>query len=648
MNVYKNISIVLVVVGLASWATAGIQDRFSDIELMPKPDNYIKMPDLGANPSGNPLSGEGRIFINSDTLYFENDSGTITSLTASAVTPNLTGAYQSGNTLTMDSSGDFLIQSNPDTNPGTVVFDTITGSGNLDDAIRVTTTSGGVTDAIDLSDAGIVNAINVGENTISGTSAVIDFTNFDVDASGNVTAGGAIYQSAVAAAASGNVNLTVDAAGTGTITIGGTSTGLVAIPNNNVDMFGSSVDIGNAASDTLTITSIIDSNVTLHDGTTDSPSLILKDATDETATITKVDGGNLTVTPNAGTQSLNVLTGNLAVGNGSPGTASMNGEDAYIEGELEVDGAVQLDGALTAAGTIAAAGNITIDDGVGDSPSITLQDATNETAVIVKGDSSFMTITTAAADGVNVLVGNLKVGNGTPDVAQNGEDAYVEGTLEVDAATTLDSTLTVAGTLQQNEEIDINLDANDEEIDVNSTAADYAAGSGIVTVYDDSTGQTNASYLLRLAREADADAQDHFILCEDNSTGAAANGDDMFKVDTGGEVTTAGAINAGGFYNCTADSELTIATGAITATKSYHNVDTEGDAASDDLDTISGGTDGDIIVLTANNAGRTVVIKNGTDNIICGADISLDNTGDTATLIYDGTNWLLISSSNNN
>lgn len=43
-----------------------------------------------------------------------------------------------------------------------------------------------------------------------------------------------------------------------------------------------------------------------------------------------------------------------------------------------------------------------------------------------------------------VRTGNLSVGNGTPDVAQDGEDAYVEGTLEVDGATRLDSDLTVS------------------------------------------------------------------------------------------------------------------------------------------------------------------------------------------------------------
>ena len=89
--------------------------------------------------------------------------------------------------------------------------------------------------------------------------------------------------------------------------------------------------------------------------------------------------------------------------------------------------------------------------------------------------------------------------------------------------------------------------------------------------------------------------------------------------------------------------ELTIATGAVTVTGSYHNIDTEADGA-DDLATINGGTDGMRLVIRANNDGRTVVVKDGTGNIQCAGDCTLDNTQDTMELIYDGTltAWLEI------
>lgn len=39
----------------------------------------------------------------------------------------------------------------------------------------------------------------------------------------------------------------------------------------------------------------------------------------------------------------------------------------------------------------------------------------------------------------------LKVGNGTPGVTMNGEDVYIEGTLEVDGATQFDGASTING-----------------------------------------------------------------------------------------------------------------------------------------------------------------------------------------------------------
>jgi hypothetical protein len=93
--------------------------------------------------------------------------------------------------------------------------------------------------------------------------------------------------------------------------------------------------------------------------------------------------------------------------------------------------------------------------------------------------------------------------------------------------------------------------------------------------------------------------------------------------------------------------EVTIASGVITASKSYHEVDTESDASTDDLDTINGGSKGMYLVLTAANSARTVVVKDGTGNIQCSGDFSLTHINDTITLIYNGSSWLEISRSNN-
>lgn len=79
--------------------------------------------------------------------------------------------------------------------------------------------------------------------------------------------------------------------------------------------------------------------------------------------------------------------------------------------------------------------------------------------------------------------------------------------------------------------------------------------------------------------------------------------------------------------------------------------DTQGAAATDDLDTIQAGTGslrrGQELVVVAANTARTIVLKDGTGNLKLAGDMSLDNTEDTIRLIYNGTNWLELSRSNN-
>jgi hypothetical protein len=89
-------------------------------------------------------------------------------------------------------------------------------------------------------------------------------------------------------------------------------------------------------------------------------------------------------------------------------------------------------------------------------------------------------------------------------------------------------------------------------------------------------------------------------------------------------------------------TELTIASGAITVTQPLHTVDTESNAASDDLDTVTAAVgSGEIVHLRAENAARTVVVKHGTGNIVLSdnADFSLDEVEKSITLIRKGSSW---------
>lgn len=91
---------------------------------------------------------------------------------------------------------------------------------------------------------------------------------------------------------------------------------------------------------------------------------------------------------------------------------------------------------------------------------------------------------------------------------------------------------------------------------------------------------------------------------------------------------------------------VTIASGAITIIGEWHQVETEGAAATDDLDTINGGYDGRIVTLKAVNSARDVVVKDGT-NLKLAGDMTLNNVEDTITLRYMGGTWFELCRSDN-
>jgi len=90
---------------------------------------------------------------------------------------------------------------------------------------------------------------------------------------------------------------------------------------------------------------------------------------------------------------------------------------------------------------------------------------------------------------------------------------------------------------------------------------------------------------------------------------------------------------------------LTIASGAITKTRSHHTVDTEGGASADYLDTINGGSEGEALLIRPANGARVTILRSGIGNILLpsGGTMSLDNAGKYVLLIFNGTNWCVIS-----
>ncbi len=162
-----------------------------------------------------PTGTDGAIYYNSNLASFRcYQGGAWTNcITASGGFVSLQNAYDNGNTISTDASGDIAFTLNNQNftianaagATGSTTFSLTDGANatpasqlvlitnnDVNEAVAngltIGAAAGGITDGLDVSDTDIVNAINVGDNTILGTTAVIDFTNFDVSSAGAITA----------------------------------------------------------------------------------------------------------------------------------------------------------------------------------------------------------------------------------------------------------------------------------------------------------------------------------------------------------------------------------------------------------------------------------------------------------------------------
>jgi len=93
----------------------------------------------------------------------------------------------------------------------------------------------------------------------------------------------------------------------------------------------------------------------------------------------------------------------------------------------------------------------------------------------------------------------------------------------------------------------------------------------------------------------------------------------------------------------------TIAAGAISAVCSRIKVETQGGAATDNLDTINNGLDGAILILNPYDDTHDVVVTEAGNIALAGGNFTMDSIQDTVTLIYHAaqTKWLEMSRSDN-
>lgn len=89
-----------------------------------------------------------------------------------------------------------------------------------------------------------------------------------------------------------------------------------------------------------------------------------------------------------------------------------------------------------------------------------------------------------------------------------------------------------------------------------------------------------------------------------------------------------------------AGSSATIAAGAITVNSAFMTVDTEGAAATDDLDTLTGGSAGQMLYLIAANSGRVITLRHGVGNFYSWTGTNVGLRSDRAlALIRTSAGW---------
>ncbi len=443
---------------------------------------------------------EGTVYYDSDddTLWLRDASGLVDLTAGASGVTDLDSAYNGGATIDVDGDAVTLTVSLGDNNP--VAIFAQNDATNDPTAVQIT------------SAADLANAISLdidGQTTgrdIEGTGAswyvtgLGDLTANDIVASSIAVT--TLFESALVAASSGNVALTIDAAGNGTITVGGTSTGEVTVvPVLNLTgalVANGPVTLGNAAADDITATGEFVSNIVLDDDTTDSPSVIFRDAGENDWIFLKANGatGNLTATSDAATSDFQIVTGNLKVGAGSEGVA-LNGEDAFITGTLEVNGAVQFDGAYVGNSTTTLNGDVAVNDEI----LVTLNAADEE--VIITNSHSTITADQMVEFVMSAQTTSTYILALTATADANAQDDYLiladnsgaNAKLTIGSGGTTTWTLDAAAIVQMDGDTTANTSTGGL-LDINyQTATNTGKGLSITTQLEDGATQAYAVYL---------------------------------------------------------------------------------------------------------------------------------------------------------
>jgi hypothetical protein len=509
--------------------------------------------------------------------------------------------------------------------------------------IKLQAAGGGMTTAIDATDAEIVDAINVAANNIVGTTGNIDFTNFDVIGStGSVTMAGNLSVTSGTITNSGNINTTggglqtnsttrVDNSGnltnignitgTGAITIASSGAGNDVIINgadvfdvqdattfastvgfNGVATFNSdltangNVTIGDTAADLLTITSVLQggSPLTFEGATADAEELTLSVATLTT-------DRTITLPDETGTICLQSST--------NCGFALSTGSGNYIQNQNSADQTA--DFRITGTGRAGALQALSLDTAT--ASAILTIGGTNAGTVNIANNAAAHTVNIATASGAaqTVAIGSsnatstvtVQGGTGASAVSiQGGASATISiGTVASNTITVGNASTTATLTLGQSTASNtINIGnattatGNTQTINIGTSAT--GTGKAVVTI-----GNTNAASAVNIQAgtgnvNLTTNASTASVIAKSSANSAVAfqvqnsSSVSLFTVDTIGSNVSVLANNSSTLGTWTATTAMSIGTsttrvrgGAVAANGYLYQI---------------GGVDGGAVTLT--------------------------------------------------
>jgi hypothetical protein len=618
-RIYAIGAVLLLVAGLAY---AGINDRFSAIELGDSGTwkDTIILPEISA-PSGTPASNTGTIYVkdNSGTsdLYFEDDGGTVTELTAAGATAWSDIADPTADSTITFADNEITTLSFADTNEdmmnirGVGAFgdvsvlriDQITGNATDGTVLEVVAADANV-DPLVVSASGKANALVVGQNTgvvtIAGvaenTSALVvtagDILVSDGDvtlSSGDLSVTGAIGLSGLVTLENG---LTIDNASNNILEINENSEELkVTFASNTLDLSSTSginqIDIFDGDATTLTKAA---------NGANDDLTLSVTGAQDSSLVLassgTAADA--LTISTSAGGMDIAVV-------------GSAAGEDLDLDSDSSIN--------LTASEAGVADAVVISTDGAGSGIDITSLADIDITTTGAAGEDITLTNTGGSinleateADGAAIVVNASDAAGGIDvDAGTGGIAVDITGAADFRVDSSAGSIVLVGAEAAADA---VTIDAEDA-----AGGIDIDAGTGGIAV--DITGaadfrlDSSAGSVVLIGAEAAADA---ITIDAEN----AAGGIDM-DFGTGAMTLTGTGVAA----NLTIDADA----GSIDFTDSSNITVTSSEAAEDLTISQIGGNDSSIIVTSAGTGANAIELTTSD----AAGDIDV-NAGDAITV----------------